>query len=73
MPEPLEKSRAPRRDKVAAALLSGLGVRFTVLNSDSVRINWIVTTTKAPLIVVIALCVLVGAGVGLLGLRSRRR
>lgn len=59
---------------VAAAVLGGLLVLFAVLNSQTVRVHWIVTTTHVPLIVVIAACGLIGAAiVWLFGRRRRRR
>lgn len=59
---------------IAAALLGALLTLFAVLNSQTVRVHWIVTTTGAPLIVVIAVCGLVGAAItALLGRRRRSR
>jgi uncharacterized integral membrane protein len=62
---------------ITAAVLGGLIVLFAALNSQSVTIHWLVTTTQTPLIVVIASCGLVGFAVGWLvahraaGRRSR--
>jgi uncharacterized integral membrane protein len=52
--------------------LGALLTLFAVLNSQSVRIHWIVTTTHVPMIVVIVVCGLVGAIVALLIARRRR-
>jgi uncharacterized integral membrane protein len=37
---------------------------FAVLNVDDVKVNWIVATSSTPLIIVIAVCVLIGVGLG---------
>ena len=52
-------------------VLAGIGAAFAALNLDEVDVNWVLGTWKTPLIVVIALSMLVGAGLGLLV--SRRR
>ena len=59
------------RRQVAAAVLAGVGGVFAVLNFDEVDVNWILGTWQTPLIVVIALSMLIGAGLGILV--SRRR
>ena len=47
---------------------------FAALNSQTVRIHWIVTTTHVPMIAVIIACGLIGAAVAwLLGWRRRAR
>jgi len=70
-----EKERSPaRRERtrtVVAFGLGGLGALFAVLNFDEVDVNWVLGTWSTPLIVVIALSFLLGAGVGFL--ISRRR
>jgi uncharacterized integral membrane protein len=67
-----ERTRRQRARLVAGLLLSGLGVAFALLNLDEVGVNWIVGTWDTPLIVVIAVSVLVGAGLGFLVGRQRR-
>ncbi len=57
--------------QIAALGLAGLGIAFAALNLDEVDVNWILGTWETPLIVVIALSMLVGAGLGFLV--SRRR
>jgi uncharacterized integral membrane protein len=70
-------SSAAKRDRkastrlVAAAVLGGLLVLFSVLNGQTVRIHWIVTTSDAPLIVVILGCGLIGFALGWLIARHR--
>ena len=57
--------------QIGALVLGGLGVAFAVANLDEVDVNWLLGTWETPLIVVIALSMLVGAGLGVLV--SRRR
>lgn len=52
-------------------VLAGIGGVFAALNLDEVEVNWILGTWGTPLIVVIALSMVVGAGLGVLV--SRRR
>ena len=78
---PAEPERSGRRRispehlRVGVALaLGGLVAVFAILNVDDVEVNWIVTTTSTPLIVVIVVSALLGAGIDRgLGMRSRRR
>lgn len=68
-----------RRDRrthgrlLAAVALGALLALFAVLNSQSVRIHWIVTTTDVPMIVVIVGCGLIGALVTWLVMRRRQK
>ena len=55
----------------AALVLAGVLGLFAVLNLDEVEVNWGVAETQTPLFVVIAVSVLLGAGIGWLA--SRRR
>jgi uncharacterized integral membrane protein len=57
--------------QIAVVGLAALGGVFAVLNIDEVDVNWILGTWQTPLIVVIALSMLIGAGLGILV--SRRR
>ena len=67
-----ERKLTPRT--VVAAVLGGLVVLFAVVNTQTVTIHWIVTTTDTPLIVVIAGCGLIGFAVGwLIARRAARR
>ena len=68
------EGRAPeRRRQVVAFALGGLAVLFAVLNLDDVQVNWIVATADTPLIVVIAVCLLIGVGLGYVLARRRAR
>jgi uncharacterized integral membrane protein len=66
-------ARGRRTEAIIGAIVGGLVVLFAVLNSQSVEMDWIVSTTKTPLIVVIVLFTLLGFAAGRFGGRSRRR
>jgi uncharacterized integral membrane protein len=61
------------RRQIAALGLAGVGVTFAAVNLDEVEVNWILGTWETPLIVVIALSMVVGAALGHLVSRSRKR
>jgi len=58
--------------QLGGLVLGALGVAFAVANFDEVKVNWVLGTWRTPLIVVIALCIVIGAGLGLLIARGRR-
>ena len=72
----MEKRRPEKRriDKRQVGLigLAGVGGVFAALNLDEVEVNWILGTWDTPLIVVIALSMLIGGGLGYLTTRRRR-
>lgn len=73
-PESLHSQSPSRRERARGLAMFGLGglaALFAVLNFDQVDVNWLLGTWSTPLIVVIALSFVLGAGVGLLV--SRRR
>ena len=53
-------------------MLAAIGGVFAALNLDEVDVNWILGTWGTPLIVVIALSMVIGAGLGILVSRRRR-
>jgi uncharacterized integral membrane protein len=59
------------RRQIGALVLAGAGVAFAVANLDEVKVNWLLGTWETPLIVVIAVSMVLGAGLGFLV--SRRR
>jgi uncharacterized integral membrane protein len=65
------RGRREQARTVAAVGLGGLGAVFAVLNVDEVEVNWILGTWSTPLIIVIALSVVLGAGLGYLVGRRR--
>jgi uncharacterized integral membrane protein len=66
-------TRSARSRTIAAAVLGGLGVLFAALNVDEVEVNWLLGTWSTPLIVVIAVSMLIGGGLGFLAARRRAR
>jgi uncharacterized integral membrane protein len=67
-----ERGRRQQARTIAFLALGALGGIFAVLNLDEVEVNWIVGTWGTPLIIVIALSILFGAGLGFLA-ASRRK
>jgi uncharacterized integral membrane protein len=65
------RGRREQMRTVAAFGLGGLGALFAVLNVDEVEVNWILGTWSTPLIIVIALSIVLGAGLGYLVGRRR--
>jgi uncharacterized integral membrane protein len=61
---PKRRSWGDRLRLAAAFLLGVITVLFAVLNLDLVAVNWIVGVWRTPLIVVIVVCVLIGAVIG---------
>ena len=57
--------------QIAVVVLAGLGIAFAVANLDEVKVNWVLGTWQTPLIVVIALSMVIGAGLGFLAARRR--
>jgi uncharacterized integral membrane protein len=57
--------------RLAALVLAGLGIAFAAVNLDEVDVDWVLGTSETPLIVVIAVSMVLGAGLGFLV--SRRR
>lgn len=64
-------ARRERNRRIAALAVGALIVLFAVVNLDDVDVNWVVTTTATPLIVVIGVSFLLGLLGGYL-LRGRR-
>ena len=57
--------------QIAVLVLAASGVAFAVANLDEVKVNWVIDTWKTPLIVVIALSMVIGGGLGFLAARRR--
>jgi uncharacterized integral membrane protein len=58
----------------AAAVLGGIAVLFAVVNLDDVEVDWVVGSWQTPLIVVIVVSMLLGAGLDrVLVHRARKR
>ena len=62
-PPVTQSPKRSRRERGRTGLLVALAVLFTVfavLNVEKVSVNWIIGTTRTPLIIVIAVSLLVG-------------
>jgi uncharacterized integral membrane protein len=73
---PAGRGVSQRRDRgrlIAAAIIGAVIAVFAVVNLDQVRVHWIVTTGKTPLILVIAVAFLLGMVVDRLVIRVRRK
>jgi len=58
---------------VAAGILGVLAAVFAVINLDKVEVDWLVGSWQTPLIVVIAVSMLLGAGLDRLLVRRARK
>jgi uncharacterized integral membrane protein len=58
------KTRGDRARLALAFVAGALAVVFAVLNLDEVAVHWIVGVWRTPLIVVIVVCVILGAIIG---------
>lgn len=66
-----KRDRKAQARQIGVIALTVLMTLFAVLNLDKVSVNWIVGTWRTPLIIVIAVSLLIGAGAGyLLGRRG---
>jgi uncharacterized integral membrane protein len=71
------RTLAPRRDRarlVAGLILAGVGLAFALVNLGNVKVDWIVGSAHSPLILVIVVSVLIGAGIDRIAVsRARKR
>jgi uncharacterized integral membrane protein len=66
--------RAATTRKAAPAVLGGIAAVFAVINLDKVKVDWLVGSWQTPLILVIVLSMLLGAGLDrVLARRARKR
>jgi uncharacterized integral membrane protein len=66
--------RAIESKTLAALVLTGVLVVFAVANSQNVEVDFLVTTTDVPLVIVILIAILLGAVLGAIThWRSHRR
>jgi uncharacterized integral membrane protein len=66
---PPKKERDYLSKTIAAIAVAILLIAFGLSNRDDVPIDWLVTTTKTPLIIVIVVSAVLGAILGALGVR----
>jgi lipopolysaccharide assembly protein A len=57
----------------AAAILGGVAAVFAVINLDDVEVDWLIGSWQTPLIVVIVISMLLGAGLDRLLVRRARK
>jgi len=69
--ETTKADRKERNRRIAALVVGVLIVVFAIVNTNKVKVSWIITSTTTPLIVVIAVSFLLGLAGGYL-LRGRR-
>jgi uncharacterized integral membrane protein len=69
--EPAETGKPGRTRQLVGFGLLGLAVVFAAVNLDEVSVNWVVATWDTPLIIVIAVSLVAGAGLGFLAGRRR--
>jgi uncharacterized integral membrane protein len=76
-PEPAaHKEPRPRRESArlaAVVVLTALASIFAVSNLDEVKVNWVVSTSKTPLIIVIVIALLAGIALDRLAIHLGRR
>ncbi len=70
-PEVSKADRSERNRRIAALVVGVLIIVFAVVNTDKVKVSWIVASTTTPLIVVIVVSFVLGLAGGYL-LRGRR-
>jgi uncharacterized integral membrane protein len=68
-----DKGKGLQARGIAVAILVAVGALFAVLNLDEAEVNWIVTTTRTPIIVVILVSAAIGLGVGWIVGRRRTK
>lgn len=71
-PRTLDERRVRGR-QIIAAVLGALITAFALLNLGDVKVHWLLTTGRTPLIVVIALAFLLGMLVDRLVIRAKRK
>ena len=65
-------SKRERARTAALVVLAILVTLFAVLNTEKVKVNWIVGSSRAPVIIVIVISLLVGAVLSYFTGRKRR-
>jgi uncharacterized integral membrane protein len=73
---PPGRTPARRRERarlISAGVLGAVVAAFALLNLGDVKVHWLVTTGRTPLIVVIAFAFVLGVIVDRLVIRARRR
>ncbi len=67
-------ARTPEeKRRIVIGILIALVVLFALLNLNQVKVDWLVTSTKTPLVVVIVVSAAIGAVAGVLVDRKKHR
>jgi uncharacterized integral membrane protein len=67
-----QRSSRERARLIAVAILVAIAAVFAIVNLDQVKVDLIFGSAKLPLIIVIVVCLLIGAVIGMiLGRRGR--
>ena len=70
---PAERLRSLTPKQITSIVGVVVAVVFALINLQNVTMHWIIGTTHTPLIVLVAICLLVGGGVGfVLGRREHK-
>lgn len=72
-PEPKRVRTPEEKRRIAIGVLIGIVTIFALFNLSEVRVSWVVTTWKTPLVVVIVVSAALGALVGILVDRKKYR
>lgn len=67
----VDAKRGLSNSDISTLVLVGVVVLFAIVNSRSTKISWIFASSKAPLFVVIAICMVVGFAAGFLFAQRR--
>lgn len=59
------RSSRDRARLIAVAILAAIAALFAIVNLEQVRVDLIFGSAKLPLIIVIVLCLLIGAAIGM--------
>jgi uncharacterized integral membrane protein len=73
---PSRRTPAERRDRarlISAGILGAVVAAFALVNLGDVKVHWVVTTGRTPLILVIALAFILGMLVDRLVIRARKK
>jgi len=65
--------RLARPRTIAAAVLGAVAAVFAVVNLDDVEVDWVIGSAQTPLILVIVLSMVLGAGLDRLLVRRARK
>jgi uncharacterized integral membrane protein len=72
--QPLTPAQRRQRTRlITGGVIGAIVAAFALLNLDQVKVHWIVTTGRTPLIVVVVVAFLLGVGFDRLVIRAQRK